>query len=155
MKRVSISYIMELSFKELKKRDVINLADGKSLGKMTDLTLSFPMGTLVGITVNGKKTNCFTQIFQKSNLYIPQKNIVKIGGDVILVNLSCGESCLENVTTNKITLSPPKQNNDGCFNPNGQGQCCPPINGCFPPSGGFPNSNGSNNGFNKIDLSDY
>ena len=46
---------MELSFKDLKKREVINLADGSSFGHITDLVLSFPKGNLVAIVVPGKR----------------------------------------------------------------------------------------------------
>ncbi len=84
---------MELTYKELSKREVINIVDGKSLGRITNLTLSFPGGKLSGITVPGKNQNFFSKIFSKSELYIPVNKILKIGNDVILVNLSCGDTC--------------------------------------------------------------
>ena len=72
---------MELSFNELKKREVINIVDGKCLGKMTDMTLSFPTGIITGITVPGKKSNCIFKIFDRGKLFIAEKDIIKIGGD--------------------------------------------------------------------------
>ncbi len=84
---------MELTFNELKKRDVINIVDGKSLGGITDIRLEFPEGKLVGIYVPGRKTNLFSRIFDKSTVYIDESRILKIGGDVILVNLKCDENC--------------------------------------------------------------
>ncbi len=77
---------MEITFKELAKREVINVPDGKSLGKLTDITLDFPRGILVGITVPAKRSilNCFGF---GERLYIERYKIVKIGTDVILVDL--------------------------------------------------------------------
>lgn len=96
---------MELSFNELKKREVINVVDGKSLGYITDLTLSFPSGTLTGITVPERKLNCFLRMFNKTEVFIPTKNILKIGNDVILVNLKCGETCGDSIG---VGAPPPK-----------------------------------------------
>lgn len=91
---------MELSFKQLKKRDVINVSDGKCLGRITDLSLSFPLGTLTGITVPGKKTCFLLSFLSRSSIFISEKNILKIGGDVILVDLKCGDTCADNVSLN-------------------------------------------------------
>ena len=78
---------MELSFKELQKRDVINIADGRCLGRITDLKLSFPGGVLTGIVVPGRRVNFFLKLFDKSETFIPVSRIIKIGGDVILVEI--------------------------------------------------------------------
>ncbi len=86
-------YTMELTYKELKKRDVINVVDGKCLGQITDLTLVFPSGKLVGITVPGKKSCKLLNIFNRNPLYIEVNKITKIGNDVILVNLQCMDVC--------------------------------------------------------------
>ena len=53
----SYLYTMDISYRELQKRDVINLPDGKCLGKITDLVLKFPEGVMTGICVPGKKQN--------------------------------------------------------------------------------------------------
>lgn len=92
---------MDLTFKELQKRDVINIVDGKCLGNITDLKLSFPNGKLVGIVVPGKKLNFFLKLFDKSSLFIDQSQINKIGGDVILVTVNCGDDCAPFVKGNK------------------------------------------------------
>ena len=86
-------YRMELTLSELKKRDVINIADGKCLGRITDIKFCFPEGVIEGIIVPGRKSCRIFGAFSRSSLYIPDKNIVKIGGDVILVNLACGMVC--------------------------------------------------------------
>ncbi len=116
---------MELTYKELSKREVINIVDGKSLGRITNLTLSFPGGKLSGISVNGKRQNCFCALFSRSETFIPIQKILKIGNDVILVNLACGDTCGESVNAN----AKPK----------------PPAGPC---GGPFPNGI-------KIDLNDY
>lgn len=86
---------MELSFKELQKREVINLSDGRSLGKITDIRLSFPRGVLIGITVPGRRVRGILRLFDKSEVYIDESRVVKIGGDVILVDLKCSDQCTE------------------------------------------------------------
>ena len=78
---------MILSYKELKKRDVVNIADGRSFGKLTDLKLDFPCGNFKGIVVCDKKRCGLFNFWSKNEIYIDEKNIIKIGGDVILVNL--------------------------------------------------------------------
>ena len=92
---------MELTYKELQKRDVINVVDGKCLGRITDMKFRFPEGKIEGIVVPGKRVCALFSIFNKSSLYIPEKNIIKIGGDVILVDLSCGDTCEDYVNINK------------------------------------------------------
>ena len=46
---------MEYSYSDLKKKSVINLSDGKNLGKICDLVISCPDGRVTGIVVPGKK----------------------------------------------------------------------------------------------------
>lgn len=92
---------MELSFKELQKRDVVNTVDGRCLGHITDLKLSFPSGMLTGIVVPGRKLNFFLRIFDKSETFIPVSRITRIGGDVILVDLDCGDVCSPSVKSRK------------------------------------------------------
>lgn len=78
---------MNLSFKELSKREVINVTDGKCLGHIIDLTLDFPKGIMTGITVPSKKSifNCFGFY---DRIFIEVYKIKKIGTDVILVDLN-------------------------------------------------------------------
>ena len=82
---------MELNYSELRKRDVINVSDGRCLGRITDIRISFPKGVLVGITVPGRRKGLFC-FFDKTEIYIDRSRIIKIGGDVILVDLKCSEN---------------------------------------------------------------
>ncbi len=83
---------MELTYSELQKRDVINIADGRCLGRIVDLKFRFPEGVIEGIIVPGKKICPFLRLFNSQTLYISEREIVKIGGDVILVDLSCSNN---------------------------------------------------------------
>ena len=95
---------MELTYKELAKRDVINVADGRCLGRIVNMKFKFPQGVIVGIYVPARKNKGIFWFLDKSTLYIDVKNIVKIGGDVILVDIKCGETCDQNTPIGK----PPK-----------------------------------------------
>ena len=106
---------MELTYKDLTKKDVINVADGKCLGRIINIKFLFPQGKIVGIFVPGRKTFSLFRIFDKTEIYIEEGNIVKIGGDVILVNLKCREDC-------SIKPAPRKENSSpNCPSP------CPPF----------------------------
>ncbi len=113
---------MELSFRELKKRDVINVADGACLGRIVDIVINFPSGVMAGIVVPGNKGFRLFRIFNKSEMFIEDRKIVKIGSDVILVNLRCGDACAPNVN---VGGTPPRH---------GKPQC--PPQGCQPPRNG-------------------
>ena len=73
---------MELSFSQLKQKDVVSVTDGKNLGKVCDISLTFPDNNWLGITVTGCKGFKLTN---KKELFIPVGEIVKIGQDAILV----------------------------------------------------------------------
>ncbi len=134
---------MELSFLELTKREVISVTDGKSLGFVKDIGLSFPSGIMTGIFVPGKKLKGLSKCFNKTQIFIARNNIVKIGGDVILVDLS-----------KKAKPSPPKK--PPCApvcEPPCPPPCPPPFpsNPCEPP---FPQPRVEDVDF-RIDTSDY
>ncbi len=74
---------MELTFSELRAKEVINTQDGRRLGKVCDIALCYPENRWIGIIVpNGGGFSV-----RKRGLFIDLKNIVKIGEDVILVNV--------------------------------------------------------------------
>lgn len=115
---------MELSFQSLKQKDVVSVSDGKNLGKVCDVTVSFPECNWLGITVPGCKGFKFTN---KSEVFIPVNQIVKIGDDTILVKTE----------HEKPNCPPPKPN-------------CPPKGKCPPPPRqDFPNFP------DRRDLSEY
>lgn len=76
---------METSFVEIKQKDVVNIKDGKKLGRTTDIIFTYPEGRVMGIVVPGKKGF----LFFKSELFIDLRNVVKIGEDAVLVDIFC------------------------------------------------------------------
>ena len=78
---------MELTFSELRAKEVINVVDGRKLGKACDVVLCYPENRWIGLVVPNKSGFSF----KKSGLFIELKNIVKIGEDVILVNVGSTE----------------------------------------------------------------
>ena len=74
---------MELTFTELRAKEVVNTQDGRKLGKVCDIVFCYPDNRWIGIVApNGSSFS-----FKKHGLFIELKNIVKIGEDVILVNV--------------------------------------------------------------------
>ena len=73
---------MELSFSEVRAKEVINTQDGRKLGKVCDIILCYPDNRWIGLVVPGGRG-----FGKKHDLFIELKNIVKIGEDVILVNV--------------------------------------------------------------------
>ena len=74
---------MELSFSQLRAKEVVNTQDGRKLGRVCDVVLCYPENKWLGIVApNGKPLG-----FKKNGLFIDLKQIVKIGDDVILVNV--------------------------------------------------------------------
>lgn len=74
---------MDITFNELRSKEIVNVFDGKRLGRITDVSFDGVTGRVVGFVVPGLK-----KVFKKSeDLFIPLRLIKKIGDDVILVNL--------------------------------------------------------------------
>lgn len=108
---------MEVNFTALKQKDVINLHDGKNMGRVCDLSFSFPENDVLGFTVTG----CKGFRFSKQEVFIPIKQVVKIGKDAVLVKVG-----------NDNQGHPPKPPQHDCPPP-----CPPPCppNNCPPPRG--------------------
>lgn len=67
----------------MKQKDTINTCDGKRLGKVCDVVFTFPEGKVRGIVVPGGKGFRWG----RGDMFIDLKNVVKIGEDVVLVEL--------------------------------------------------------------------
>ena len=76
----------EITFCEIREKIVVNMCDGRKLGRVIDIAMTCS-GHVIGIIVPGDKS-IFRNITSNNSIFIPWKNICKIGDDVILVNLS-------------------------------------------------------------------
>lgn len=75
-----------MKFSELKQKDVVNILDGRRLGRAIDIEFSPKDGNVESITVPGPFS--ISNIFKSSQGYvIPWQRICKIGDDVVLVDL--------------------------------------------------------------------
>lgn len=77
---------METTFLELRCKEVVNVIDGRRLGHVIDIVFSLSSFCVQGIVVPGEKS--FWNVFKKGNeLFIPFKQVLKIGEDMILVEV--------------------------------------------------------------------
>ena len=72
---------MEVSYTYLRSKEVVNLVDGKRLGRVCDVVFRYPENVFLGIVVPGNKGFSF----KKGDVFIDVKCISCIGEDVILV----------------------------------------------------------------------
>ena len=78
---------MELSFCDLRAKEVINVCDGRRLGNIIDLIIDCRCASVTGIVVPYDKG--FFHFFKSNqDIFIPWNRICKIGRDVILVELN-------------------------------------------------------------------
>ena len=83
---------MEISYTELRSKEVVNLQNGARMGKIIDMIIDSNGKNVLGLVVPGVR-----RLFQASeDIFIPWCNITKIGNDVILVSLDVHS--LTNVT---------------------------------------------------------
>jgi YlmC/YmxH family sporulation protein len=75
---------------DLRKKEVVNVYNGKRLGFICDLCLDICTGKITAIVVLGP-CKFFFFFRSDSDYVIPWKNICKIGDDVILVEVD--ENC--------------------------------------------------------------
>ena len=96
---------MEMSFSELRTKEVVNTQDGRKLGRVCDLVFCYPENRWIGIVAPSGRG--FTS--KKGGVFVDIRNIVKIGDDVILVNIG-----LPRKQGGKRTCGVPiSENNDG------------------------------------------
>ncbi len=96
---------MELSFCDLRAKEVINICDGRRLGNIIDLIIDCVCARVVGIVVPCDK-GFFNFFKANQDIFIPWNRICKIGKDVILVELTPTNfplpPCNTCVTPNKL-----------------------------------------------------
>ena len=80
---------MELSYNELRDKEVISVREGKSLGRVSDLVFCYPEGVITGIVVPGRK--CWNPFKPAADIFIDWYRIKKIGRDVVIVDMRGGD----------------------------------------------------------------
>lgn len=71
---------------DLRARDVVNILDGKKLGHICDIELDLEIGKVIAIILPGRLRG-FSIFAKREDIVIPWKKIVRIGRDVILVEV--------------------------------------------------------------------
>lgn len=73
-----------LSYCELRAKEVVNATDGKRMGRIVDILFSRDDGAISGIVVPFSRRSVFSK---NQDIFIPWRCVQKIGEDVIIVNL--------------------------------------------------------------------
>lgn len=76
---------MGTSFCAIRQKNIINVVDGKNLGRAHDLLFDED-GCVKGLVVPGCSSS-FWGMAKSDTIFIPWKRVCKIGDDVILVEL--------------------------------------------------------------------
>ncbi|MHB1626863.1 MAG: YlmC/YmxH family sporulation protein [Bacilli bacterium] len=71
---------------ELQAKDVINIVDGRKLGAIGDLDIDLESGLLRAMIIPGE-SRFFGLLASGEEVVIPWTQIVKIGSDVVLVDM--------------------------------------------------------------------
>jgi YlmC/YmxH family sporulation protein len=71
---------------DLQSKDVVNVGDGKRLGTIGDLEIDADSGLVQAIVIPGQ-SRFFGMVGGGQDYVVPWNQIVKIGSDVILVDL--------------------------------------------------------------------
>ena len=78
---------MDLSFCDLRAKQVINVSDGKCLGNIIDLVFDSCTCRVKGLVVPTNK-GVFNFFKSNTDIFIPFRRVIKIGKDVILVEIN-------------------------------------------------------------------
>ena len=84
----------ELSFCELRCKQVINVIDGKVLGRIIDVVFSRGSARILGFVVPGD--GAFHFLKKRGDIFIPFERICKIGIDCVIVELKPAYTHFEN-----------------------------------------------------------
>ncbi|WP_338753915.1 YlmC/YmxH family sporulation protein [Bacillus sp. FJAT-52991] len=79
---------------EFQLKDIVNVANGKKLGNITDIHLNLTAGTIDSIVIS-KGGKMFGFFGKEEEVVIPWPQIVKIGEDVILVRHSATANSID------------------------------------------------------------
>ena len=80
---------MRLTLSELRTKEVINVQDGKRLGRVMDIEFCTVDSRVTGLVVPADTSFVQSLRGEKCGMVIPWENIQNIGDDVILVTTCC------------------------------------------------------------------
>ena len=109
---------METSYGELKCKQIINVVDGKCLGRLIDVVLDIKTCKILGLIVPNPSCSSWSIFRKNREIFIPFHSICKIGVDVILIELYVqhDNNCCDPCDKNHKDKPPLKQNDkDKCF----------------------------------------
>lgn len=76
-----------IKISELRLHDVINITDGKRLGMIKDIDIDVETGHIKAFILPSN-SKFFSFLGKNDEIIVPWENIVRIGVDVILIELS-------------------------------------------------------------------
>lgn len=81
---------MDISFVDIREKEVINIYDGKKLGHIIDIIFDRQTGRVTGVVIPGIK-----KFMRKTeDIFVPIDNLKKIGEDVLLIKLAPQENTM-------------------------------------------------------------
>jgi len=88
---------MIIKISDLRNLEIINANDGKRLGPIKDIELDLDKGIIKGIILPGINGAGLLSIFSKNDdLIVPWDKIIRIGIDVILVDVATQQGNIKN-----------------------------------------------------------
>ncbi len=75
-----------LRVSDLRLREIVNVLDGRRLGFVQDLDIDLDVGRVKGLLAQGGSSK-FLGLLGRDDLYIAWEQIIRIGTDVILVEI--------------------------------------------------------------------
>lgn len=94
---------IDYTFCELREKEVVNVADGKRLGRICDLAFC-AKGQIIGLIVPSDK-KFLKSLTGTDNIFIPWQCVLKIGDDVILVDLVNSTGATTAQTSGNLSVS--------------------------------------------------
>lgn len=80
---------MLIKISDMRDREIINIVDGRRLGPIKDIELDLEKGRIKAIVLPGMSGGRILGLFGRSDdLVVPWEKIVRIGVDVILVEVT-------------------------------------------------------------------
>ncbi|KMK77129.1 YlmC/YmxH family sporulation protein [Alkalihalobacillus pseudalcaliphilus] len=76
-----------MKISDLQSKDIVNMENGRRLGHVTDLDINLTTGRIEAMIINGTNKVMGLLGRNEAEVIIPWDNIIKIGSDVIIVEV--------------------------------------------------------------------